>query len=260
MLPEYNTGNQNKHPQMNHILSYDDFLNEQMMPDTKNWSEDDHKEFNSLRLKNLIDACDLCDKHKVRYSLDGGTLLGLYRDKSMIDGDSDNDISIMAGDITPEFLEAIKDYCVSPEAKSNFFQPGSLPDFDDKETMTKPLSLKYHTLDGKKRLQFKGKKIWTDLFILYPHKDYHLFKLGMKYFRIPNKFLEKKGSLTHKGNKFKTPSPVEDYLEHVFGKSWSEPDPTYVSSKENKGFYITTSADHGAYTYNWATQKGGVAK
>ena len=243
------------------LLTYDDFLNEQMMPDTKKWTEEEHKKFNELRLKNLIDTCNLCDKHKVRYHLDAGTLLGLYRDKEMINGDSDNDIAIMAEDITPEFLIAISDYCVSPEAKRNFLQPNKFPDFKDTKSYLRPLSLKYHTLDGEgKRLKFNGKMIWTDIFILYPHKDYHLFMLGMKYFRIPNKFLGKRGSLTYKGNKFSTPTNTEDYLEHVFGKGWVSPDPTYISSKDNKSFYVTTSSDHGPYTYNWATKKGAVEK
>jgi hypothetical protein len=243
------------------MLDFQNWLVEQNMPDTKNWSEEEHKEFNDLRLKNLVDACAICDKYKVRYALDAGTLLGLYRDKKMIDGDSDNDISIMAEDITPEFLEAIKDYCISPEAKRNFMQPNTFPDFEDKETFEKPVSLKYHTIGSdKKRTKFKSKMIWTDLFILYPHEDYHLFMLGMKYFRIPNKFLGKAGSLTHEGTKFKIPTSVEGYLEHVFGKGWSEPDPNYVSSKDNKSFYVTTSAEHGPYTYNWATKKGNVEK
>lgn len=242
------------------MLNYNEWLVEQMMADTKKWSDEEHEEFNKLRLKNLADACEICKKHKVKYHLDAGTLLGLYRDKAMIDGDSDNDICIMAEDITPEFLKAISDYCVSPEAKRNFFQPNSFPDFEDKELQLKPLSLKYHTLDGTKRLKFKGKMIWTDLFILYPQDDYHLFMLGMKYFKIPNKFLSKKGSLSHEGNTFKIPNPVENYLEHVFGKGWPEPDPTYVSSKDNKGDYVTTSADHGPYTYNWATKKGTINK
>jgi len=125
------------------LLTYDDFLNEQMMPDTKKWTEEEHKKFNELRLKNLIDTCKLCDEYKVRYHLDAGTLLGLYRDKEMINGDSDNDIAIMVEDITPEFLIAISDYCVSPEAKRNFLQPNKFPDFKDIKSYLRPLSLKY---------------------------------------------------------------------------------------------------------------------
>jgi len=253
---------------MGSFASYNEFLNEihnskllEGKISTRGWSEKDHADFNELKLKNLIATCELCDKYNIPYFLDAGTLLGLYRDKKIISGDSDNDISIMAKDITPEFLEAIKEYCISPEAKFHFFQPGTLPNFNKKEDYLRPLSLKYHTLDGEgKRLKFKDKMIWTDLFILYPHEDYHLFMLGRKYFRIPNKFLKNKKTLTHKGIKFKIPAMVEEYLEHVFGKGWVSPDPNYTSGKENKGFYVVLSKDHGTYTYNWAKQKGKVEK
>jgi hypothetical protein len=246
---------------MRYIKTFNSFLNEIRITAIEDWTKDDYEKFNDLKLKNLVDTCKLCDKYNIRYYLDGGTLLGLYRDKQMINGDSDNDVAIMAEDITPEFLEAIKDYCVSPEAKGNFFQPNEFPDFEDKEAYLKPLSLKYHSLDGEgKRLKFKDKMIWTDLFTLYPHKDYHLFMLGVKYFRIPNKFLGKKGSLTYKGVSFNIPLDVEDYLELVYGKEWKTPDPNYMSSNDNKGFYVVEQEKFGNYTFNWDNKKGRIDK
>jgi phosphorylcholine metabolism protein LicD len=240
------------------MYNYNDWLVESGIR-TTGWSDADHKEFEKLKLDNLVKTCELCDKHKVKYFLDGGTLLGLYRDKKIIKADSDNDISIFSSDVTPEFLKDLEKHCVSPENKGNFMQPNEFPDWEDKEKFVQPKSLKYHSLEKSgKRTTFKGRQIWTDMFVLYPHKDYRLFKLGGTYFRIPNKFTDSLDKLTFEGNTFKTPKPVEGYLEHVFGKGWSEPDPHYVSSKENKGFYIVPKKEHGPYYYNWATHTGEV--
>ena len=153
------------------MLNYNDWLFESSIR-TTNWSDKDHEEFESLKLRNLKDACAICDKHKVKYFLDAGTLLGLYRDKKIIKADSDNDISIFASDITPEFLEDMAPYCKSPDNASNFIQPKDFPDWDDKEKFVPIKSLKYHTIeDNGRRTSFKGREIWTDMFILYPHKD-----------------------------------------------------------------------------------------
>ena len=181
---------------MNHVKTYSKFLAEnyewlgESTMRTTGWTEEDHELFEKLKLDNLRKTCALCDKHNVKYFLDAGTLLGLYRDKKIIRGDSDNDISIFAEDITPEFWEELAPYCKSPEADTNFFQPNETPDWEDPEKFIKPLSLKYHTLsESGRRKSYKGKLVWTDMFVLYPHKDYRLFMLGPKYFRIPNRFL-----------------------------------------------------------------------
>jgi phosphorylcholine metabolism protein LicD len=237
-------------------LSFENWLLNEGRMAVSDWSKEDHEEFNKLRLKNLADACALCDKYKVRYWLDCGTLLGFYRDKKMIDGDSDNDIGIFAEDITPEFLEAIADHARSTEGKSNFFQPGKFPDFEDENAATRPLSLKYHSLDKNRQVKFKGKLIWTDLFVYYPHKDYHLYMLSRNYFRVKSDHISSFKTLTYEGTKFKIPSKVEPYLENVFGKGWSEPDPNYISSAENKGFYVIPKKEHGEYSYNWKKKEG----
>lgn len=240
------------------MLAYQDWLSESHIR-TSGWTEADHAEFEKLKLENLTAVCELCKAHRVRYYLDAGTLLGLYRDKKIIEADSDNDIAIFAEDITPEFLEAIAPFAKSPENASMFFQPDEFPDLQDQELFIQPKSLKYHSLSkSNRRLTFRGKEIWTDLFILFPHKDYYLFKLSGNYFRIPKKFAKGFSQLTHKGISYKIPNPVEDYLELVFGKGWETPDPHYVSSKENRGFYVISKEDHGTYKYNWATKTGKI--
>jgi lipopolysaccharide cholinephosphotransferase len=240
------------------MLNYENWLFESNIR-TTGWKDEDHEVFEKMKLDNLRKTCALCDKHKVRYFLDAGTLLGLYRDKKIIRGDSDNDISIFAEDITPEFLKELGAFCKAPEADANFFQPNEMPDFEDEETFLNPLSLKYHTLSTNgRRKSYKGKLVWTDMFVLYPHKNYRLFMLGPKYFRIPEKFTKKLGQLTHEGTTFRIPNPVEGYLEHVFGEGWATPDPHYVSSKENRGFYVVDKKEHGVYKYNWATKTGKI--
>ncbi len=57
---------------------------------------------NGLRI--LKDISDLLELEKIQYWLDGGTLLGVVRDKKLIDGDIDIDIGILIEDVEVLYL------------------------------------------------------------------------------------------------------------------------------------------------------------
>jgi len=59
---------------------------------------------------------------------------------------------------------------------------------------------------------------------LYLDSNYcnNKFRLS-KLYRYPKKFYKKLGILKFKGESFNTPSPIEKYLEYVYGKHWRIP-------------------------------------
>ena len=64
------------------------------------------EEVKKVELQLLITFHDFCEKHKLKYVLDGGTLLGAVRHKGFIPWDDDIDVTMPF----PDFLKFVKEY------------------------------------------------------------------------------------------------------------------------------------------------------
>ncbi len=64
------------------------------------------EEIKKVELQLLITFHDFCEKHKLKYVLDGGTLLGAVRHKGFIPWDDDIDVTMPF----PDFLKFVKEY------------------------------------------------------------------------------------------------------------------------------------------------------
>ena len=243
------------------LLTYDDFLNEQKLHEanigSSKWSDGEYQELKNLQLKNLKELVGIFKKNKTRFWVDCGTLLGIYRDKDIIDGDSDCDVGIFAEDVTPELLNDLKDRLDAPSRM--FYNTSELEGHLETDEYVKAKNLKFVMYDGDKKKMFKGIDVSCDIFMYFPHEDYHMFKYGGKeqYLRTKSEYVTTLDDMKFKTLKFKIPSNVEKYLEQHYGKEWSIPDPSF-DYRASKPWCLFDFDKH--YYYNFKTNKSKTEK
>lgn len=150
--------------------------------------------------QNLKDFKKILDEMGVVFWLDGGTLLGAYRDKDFCIDDED-DVDLCTWD---NYLYLLED--VVEKAESMGFNL-------------------LHKWELEICLERGGARI--DLFFNRKNKGeaYTYLYEGDKRTRfvvIPSKFYEKLGDIVFKGEVFNTPFPIEDFLTLKYG-DWKTP-------------------------------------
>lgn len=246
---------------MNELHNYTAWLKEQKVNEanigSSKWSDEEYQELKDLQLKNLKELIEIFKKNKARFWVDCGTLLGIYRGKDIIDGDSDCDVGIFAEDVTVELLNDLKDGLDEPNRM--FYNTSKLEGHLDTDEFVKAKNLKFVMREGGKKKMFKGIDVSCDIFMYFPHEDYHMFKYGGKeqYLRTKSAYVTTLSDMTFKGLKFKIPSSVEKYLEQLYGKEWSTPDPSF-DYRASKPWCLFDFDKH--YYYNFKTNKSKTEK
>jgi len=152
------------------------------------------------RLHNLIDVKKVFDEKKIPLWLDGGTLLGAYRDNNWIPYDNDIDLAILEEDWKSQVKELRKvfinlGFIVRPSIYPKFSR---LTLFREKEQ----IGLFGWSLDPS-----------------YEGGEYRVRPTN----RIPIKFFENKEYIEFKGMSFCVLNPVEEYLVWRYGEKWQIP-------------------------------------
>lgn len=245
------------------LLTYDDFLNEGNI--SNKLTDKEIKDREKLLTKNLQAFIEICKEHKVRYWLDGGTLLGLYRDKQFISGDSDSDVGIMAEDITPEFLEAIGDNGKFPLVPRSFWNVKDLIKQLEVDEFVPIKCMKYVALNGSGRPTKIKDYVWADIYFYYPHKNDYIYYCGGIYYSIPKKHIDGFKTMTRGGFAYSIPGNVEKYLEHEYGKGWVSPDPNYRSYEDPERYKFVTKKDdfikkNGKFLWNFKKKESKLEK
>ena len=150
--------------------------------------------------QNLKQIKGILDDLGITFWLDGGTLLGAYRDKDFCEDDED-DIDLCTWDNYLYLMDAIIE-----QAKALGFEV-------------------WHKWQLEIALTKNGSKI--DLFFNKRNKKdayTHLYDGEMihSYVVIPIKFYENLVDIQFKGETFKAPSPTEEYLSLKYG-DWQTP-------------------------------------
>ena len=158
--------------------------------------------------KNLCDVKEIFEKLNIKYWIDCGLVLGLYREGDMIAGDEDD-----------------VDFCVWKEDAHKLEK--ALPEFAKKELRARRTN---RSSDGEisaialKRvsrvdIHATDKKDDVVYFPMYRLRGVKPHRYGVYVY--PAKCFEKLGTIKWRGVEFPCPNPIEDYLVARYGSDWN---------------------------------------
>lgn len=174
----------------------------------------------------LFDVVELLDSNNIVYHLEGGTLLGLVRDNSLLPWDHDVDISIPSEEL-PKFLKVYK------ELNRKYYRVSFRKHTDDCSVFEKDT----HRIFKVKKMipsilkefipYFKKKNIVLDVFVKSRDEKYAYWKAMGRTMRVPKKHYDSYEEIDFDGRKLKVPNYYEDYLTEKYG-DWSVPVKNWV--------------------------------
>jgi phosphorylcholine metabolism protein LicD len=181
----------------------------------------DLKKFNNNKAKLLEKVVKYLDEFKVKYWLEGGALLGIYRDGKLIEKDNDVDLSMKIEDVGEPLFEMMDK--IKEDDKLLIKSRGeSLSYYKDAYAKKEIKPAKGYLRFDLPESESNGMTVNCDLFVWYPHKDIY-FMIEDKAFRVHAKDLDKFSKIVYKGTSITIPKNTEAYLETVFTENWNKP-------------------------------------
>ena len=157
------------------------------------------KKQTQIILKNLFDLVKELNKKKIHYFIDSGTLLGMYRDKKLIEWDWDVELSLTEKEFElkkKKILKIIK------------FLRFKIIKIDK---INKKIDIKKSLNERISKFSFKVWKLSSD-------NKYYI----RNNFKIPIIYFKKKNKIKCYNRKFNAPYKVREYLEYMYG-DWKTP-------------------------------------
>lgn len=171
--------------------------------------------------KALLEITKLLDKKNIPYHLEGGTLLGLVRDKDLLAWDYDVDISVpfeyAEQIIKLKFQFLLKGYKLSvrkslkdvgPIKKGQYSIFKLKPIFDYVLYWFKP--------------NHNESFVVLDIFVKTADTTHTYWQAKEKVMRVENKYYESFDTVEFQGHALKTPNHNRDYLSEKYG-NWQVP-------------------------------------
>lgn len=161
-------------------------------------------------LRMLAEVSTLLEKKSIRYCLDGGTLLGIYREGRLLPWDNDLDFFVRAEDA--EKIERLRlrllfmGYGLSRSfvSEDNIFVPAGSPRIFKIKSLRK----------------FNGNRIVVDLIFKYADESHYHWLIGENPYvhkKVARKHYDALDSLQFAGRQYPIPSDVETYLSARYG-------------------------------------------
>ncbi|MBT3300126.1 MAG: hypothetical protein HN657_06755 [Candidatus Marinimicrobia bacterium] len=168
----------------------------------------------------LFDIAEILNRNKNHWWLEGGTLLGLYRDGKLLDWDHDIDLGVRfdSSKQIDRLLKALR--------KTNYLI--KVYDFPEKEgvwDLGKVRLIKIYP----RRYYFFPTNLCLDLFIFYREKLEDTQELVYKYVvhqrngYHPAPLLDELEDLKFKGHRLRRPKYSDEFLAGKYGENWEIP-------------------------------------
>jgi len=185
--------------------------------------------------KMLIKICGVLKKRGIPYVLEGGTLLGIVREKRLLPWDNDLDITI-TDDYLKNLLKARKYMWLAGYRTRIKYHKNDIGPF-------KKGTVRMMKVSTRKFLFVKGIKL-LDIFIKTKEAGKYFWVVGIKspvLKSVDAHYYEKFSNVNFKGADLSVPYDLDDYLTSRYG-DWKTPvkqwdfrkDDNAIVSKENK--------------------------
>jgi len=182
--------------------------------------------------KVLFDVVDFLDAEGINYWLEGGTLLGIVRDKELLPWDHDIDLSISANDAErfsqKKYKLYKKGYRVKQRKVQNdvgVFKKGQYRIFKVKKIIPSllkeifPIAHKYMVV--------------ADIFVKTNDSQYTYWQAMEKIMRVDNKYYSSYETVEYIGKNLKVPFEHKAYLTEKYG-DWSTPVKNWSCGNDEK--------------------------
>lgn len=161
--------------------------------------------------RQLFDVIGVLDSNDIPYHLEGGTLLGIVREKRLLPWDHDTDISIMKQDLD-RFLKVL------PQIKTLGWTI-SQRTFLKEQTFAQAGEIGLIKVKDKKFLIIKGHHC-LDIFVKVPHGDRVYWQAAGNIMSVSQSYYDGYDEIEWGGRTLKVPKRYRDYLTEKYG-DWS---------------------------------------
>ncbi len=172
-------------------------------------------EIAKIALKMLLETAKALEMHKVKYILEGGTLLGIIRENRLLPWDNDLDLTVPGSDLE-KLLKARKELWKKGfRTRIRYFKEDIGPFKKGEVKIMKVQTRKFFFLKGFTLL---------DIFVKKKVDDNYFWTVGGKNIVLksaPAEFYEDLQEVEFNGHSYSIPAKVEDYLSYRYGK-WQE--------------------------------------
>jgi len=181
---------------------------------------------NKIKAENLlVEVVTILNKHGIQYALEGGTLLGVFREQRLLPWDSDVDLSILSNVLNK------KDLLVNDLKKSGYRV--RLRYFENSQSPFKKGELRIIKIRDKSFFGLSKGSVCLEIFIKYPHKTSVYWDVAGHIMAAPKAFYDSYDSIDFLGQSFSIPSQTANYLTHKYG-DWKKTVKQWNAVKDEK--------------------------
>ncbi len=162
----------------------------------------------------LFEITTVLEKNSIAYCLEGGTLLGIYREDRLLPWDSDVDISILNNELKNIDL-------IINELNDKKYRV-RIRKFEDDDFIFKKNDIRLIKVRGKKFFGLLKGTVCLEIFVKYVHENNVYWKVGDKTMSAPKTFYDESKKITFLDKKYDIPLKTDEYLTHKYG-NWKIP-------------------------------------